>query len=78
MTIQKRSEEINTGCPERCSWEQAFISVMSDFVNEANEERVRDFLSELPPSLALQGHEQWLQLKQQTIENNEIRKNNRM
>ena len=78
MTIQKRAEEIHTGCPERFSWEQAFIGVMSDFVSEANEERVRDFLSELPPSLALQGHEQWLQLKEQTIKNNEIQKNNRM
>lgn len=78
MTIQKRSEALGQGCPERFAWEQAFIAVMGDFVSEANEDRVRDFLSELPPSLALKGHEQWLQLKEKTISNREIEKNNRM
>ena len=40
--------------------EQAVLGVIYDFVNEANEDRVRDFMAELPPSQRNRLEELWL------------------
>ena len=44
------------------AWEEAFKSVVYDFVNEANEDRVNEFLDELRPSEKDRAYELWMEL----------------
>ena len=44
------------------AWEEAFKGVVYDFVNEANEDRVHEFLEELRPSDKERAYELWMEL----------------
>ena len=60
------------------AWNRAFHDIGSEFVDGANADRVRDFLAELPPSMALGAHQDWLFLSSDHGGEKEERENRRM
>lgn len=61
--IHRRRQLIADGWDDMKAWEKARHDVIDEFVDSANGDRVREFLSELPPSMAIGAHQDWLFLE---------------
>lgn len=78
MAIVRRGEIMEQGCPDQISWPQAFLSILDECVVEANADRVKEFLMELPPEVAMERHAEWLAWQEQAKKNQKTEENNRM
>ena len=91
--IERATElQENRGWDQATAWQRAWSDVGMDFARNANPDRVRDFLAELNPSIAVPAHAEYLSLLETIKEHDEVvsnfedsdepgsfsRKNNRM
>ena len=77
--IQRHAQLLREGMQNRPqTWNKAFTDVGQEFIDAANPDRVRDFLAELPPSLALQAHKDWMHLLNEHPDDKKLRENTRM
>lgn len=77
--IHRHRQLINEGWKDDAkAWNRAWTDVGQEYVDSANPDRVRDFLAELPPSMALGAHQDWLFLQNEHPDDRAERENSRM
>ena len=75
LTWSERIQQANAW--EQKGWqpweaaEEAYKSIIDDFVNHANEDRVREFLDELPPSRRNDYERHWIEFVRTAASNEE-------
>jgi hypothetical protein len=69
--IKRVAEQQEKGLAPWEAAEEAYKSVIDDFVNNANEDRVMEFFSELPPSKRSQYEELWISFVRTAASNEE-------
>ena len=69
--VQRIVEEEDKGYAPWEAAEQAYKSILDDFVNKANEDRVQEFFAELPPSKRSRYEELWINFVRTAASNEE-------
>ena len=74
MRAIERATELqeNRGWAPPEAWARAWADIGMDFASKANPDRVRDFLSELNPSIAVPAHAAYLSLLESIKDHKEV------
>lgn len=78
MWVQRAAQAEQRGLEGLDAWQAATYEMFCDSMESANEDRVRDFFAEMPPSEALKAHQYWLSARDDLAEWRDVRKNSRM
>ncbi len=78
MWVQRQAQMEARGLEGIDAWQAATYEMLTDCIESANEDRVRDFLAEMPPSEALKAHQTWLSAKDDLAQWREVGENSRM
>jgi len=78
MWVQRAAQAELRGLEGVNAWQAATYEMLTDAAESANEDRVRDFFAEMPPSEAIKAHQNWLSAKDDLLEWREVRENSPM
>lgn len=78
MWVQRAAQAEQRGHEGMSAWQAATYEMLTDAIENANEDRVRDFFAEMPPSEALKAHQYWLSAKEDLAAWREVQENNPM
>ena len=78
MWVQRKQQAEARGLEGPQAWQAATYEMLTDAIEGANEDRVRDFFAEMPPSQGLKAHADWLSAKDDLAEWREVGENSRM
>ena len=78
MFVLRHAQACKRGHEGYEAWHRASYEMLADYLETANEDRVRDFFAEMPGSEALKAHANWQLLKKDLAEWREIQENSRM
>lgn len=76
--VQRKQEAEKRGHEGMNAWQAATYEMLTDAIENANEDRVRDFFAEMRPKDALKAHADWLSARDDLAEWREVGKNSRM
>ena len=76
--LQRWQEYERTGTSTYEAVRDAYASVIDDFVNEANESRAMEFISEMPPAEAKRLMPLWLEMVRTSASNQERERDQRL